>query len=81
MSKVELDERVLEAARREALRRGVEVSEVVTAAVQRFVAGADLQELLAQFRRRDEASGEALGEDEAYRLAAEELALVRLERH
>ncbi|MEI2637992.1 MAG: hypothetical protein V9F03_03165 [Microthrixaceae bacterium] len=81
MSTVELDERVLEAARREADRRGIDVSEVVTAAVQRFVAGADLQELLAEFRRRDEASGDALGEDEANRLAAEELASVRRERH
>jgi hypothetical protein len=81
MSTVELDERVLAAARREADRRGVDVSEVVTAAVQRFVAGADLQELLAEFRRRDEVADDALGEDEARRLADEELAAVRRERH
>ncbi len=79
MSTVELDERVLEAARREADRRGVDVSEVVTAAVQRFVAGTDLQELLADFRRRDEASDDTIDEDEALRLAYEELAAVRSE--
>lgn len=79
MSTVELDERVLEAARREADRRGVDVSEVVTAAVRRFVAGADLQELLDEFRRRDEAADDALDEDQALRLADEELAAVRLE--
>ena len=80
MSTVELDERVMEAARREADRRGVDVSVVVTTAVQRFVAGADLQELLTEFRRRDEATDDALDEDAALRLADEELAAVRRER-
>jgi enoyl-CoA hydratase/carnithine racemase len=73
MSMVELDDRALEAARREAERRGVAVSDVVSAAVQRFVAGADLQELLEEFRRRDEVSDDTLAEDEALRVAGEEL--------
>lgn len=80
MSTVELDERAMEAARREAERRGVDVSEVVSAAVQRFVAGADLQELLAEFRRRDEASDDALTEEEARRIANEELDAFRAAR-
>jgi enoyl-CoA hydratase/carnithine racemase len=80
MSTVELDERAMEAARREAERRGVDVSEVVSAAVQRFVAGGDLQELLAEFRRRDEASDDALTEEEALRIANEELDAFRAAR-
>lgn len=80
MSTVELDPRAWEAARREAERRGVDVSEVVSAAVQRFVAGTDLQNLLAELRRRDAASAGALDEVEALRIADEELAAVRRER-
>lgn len=46
---------------READRRGVDASEVVTAAVQRLVAGADLvRDQLADSHRRDGASGDAL---------------------
>lgn len=80
MSTVELDERALEAARREAYRRGVDVSEVVSAAVRRFVAGADLGDLLADLRRRDGASGDALSEEQALRIADEELDAFRSER-
>lgn len=80
MSTVELDERALEAARREAERRGVDVSEVVSTAVRRFVAGADLSDLLAEFRRRDEASLDALSEEEALRIADEQLDAFRSER-
>lgn len=80
MSTVELDERALEAAQREAERRGVDVSEVVSAAVRRFVAGADLSELLAEFRRRDAASGDALSEEQALRIADEQLDAFRSER-
>lgn len=74
MSMVELDERALEAARREAERRGIDVSEVVSAAVRRFVAGADLGDLLAELRRRDETSRDALTEDEELRIAAWDIA-------
>jgi enoyl-CoA hydratase/carnithine racemase len=80
MSTVELDERALEAARREAERRSVEVSEVVSAAVRRFVAGADLGDLLAELPRRDEAAPEALSEEQALRIADEELDAFRSER-
>ena len=52
MSSVELDENLLAAAQREADRRGVDVSVVVNEAVQRFVVGADLRQLLDEFRRR-----------------------------
>jgi hypothetical protein len=80
MSAVELDDKAMEAARREAERRGIDVADVVSEAVQRFVVGTDLRELLAEFRRRDEASTEALDEDEALRIAKEELAVVRKAR-
>ncbi len=80
MSTVELDERALEAARREAERRGVDVSEVVSAAVRRFVAGADLGDLLAELRRRDEVSDDTLSEEQALRIADEELDAFRSER-
>jgi hypothetical protein len=72
MSVVVLDEQLLGAVRREAARRGVDVSDIVSEAVQRFVVGADLRDLLADFRRQDAASGDALSEDEAMRIAAEE---------
>jgi hypothetical protein len=72
MTAVELDEQLLGAVRREAARRGVEPSDVVSEAVQRFVVGADLRGLLAEFRRQDAASGDALSEDEAMRIAAED---------
>lgn len=77
MSAVELDDNAMAAARREAQRRGVDVADVVNEAVQRFVVGTDVRELLAEFRQRDEASGAALDEDEALRIAKEELADVR----
>ena len=65
------------AVRREAQRRGVDVADVVEEAVQRFVVGNDLRDLLADFRRRDSESGDALNEDDALRLADEELRAVR----
>ena len=67
MSSVELDENLLAAAQREADRRGVDVSVVVGEAVQRFVVGADLRQLLDEFRRRDAESSEALDEAAAPR--------------
>jgi ribosomal protein L12E/L44/L45/RPP1/RPP2 len=70
----------LAAARREAQRRGIDVAEVVAEAVHRFVVGADLRELLEEFRRQDAADAGALSEDEATRIAAEELAALRSER-
>ena len=80
MSAVELNDEAMEAARREAKRRGVGVTEVVSEAVQRFVVGADLAQLLEEFRQRDEASSDALDEREALRIANEELAVVRQAR-
>ena len=47
--------------------------------MQRFVAGADLQELLAELRRKDAASTDALTEEEALRIANEELDSFRSE--
>jgi|GEM_PF-5357890 len=77
MSAVELSEKAFEAARREAERRGTDVSEIVDEAVQRFVVGADLQSLLNEFRARDDAAPDPLTEDEALQVANEELAAVR----
>jgi hypothetical protein len=80
MSSIELSDEALAAARREAQRRGVDVGEVVAEAVQRFVVGADLCELLDDFRLQDAADPGALSESEATRIAAEELAALRIER-
>lgn len=80
MLTVELSDEAMAAARREARRRGVDVAEVVAEAVQRFVVGADLRELLEDFRRQDAADPGALSEEEATRIAAEELAAMRSER-
>jgi hypothetical protein len=77
MSAIELSDDALEAARWEAERRGVDVTEVVAEAVQRFVVGADLQELLAELRQRDADDPGALSEDEASGIAREELAAIR----
>ncbi len=77
MSAVELSEQAFEAARREAERRGTDVSEIVDEAVQRFVVGADLRSLLNEFRARDDAAPDALTEDEALQVANEELDAVR----
>ncbi len=81
MSSVELDENLLAAAQREADRRGVDVSVVVGEAVQRFVVGADLRQLLDEFRRDDAGSSDALDEATALALANDELAAVREGRH
>lgn len=80
MSTVELSEEALEAARREAERRGVDVSEVISEAVQRFVVGADLGALLEEFREQDAADPNALSEADAMRIANEELTALRRER-
>lgn len=80
MSAVELDANVMAAAQREADRRGVEVGIVVNEAVQRFVVGADLRELLDEFRRRDAGSSDALDETTALVIANEELAAAREDR-
>jgi hypothetical protein len=80
VSTIELSDDALDAARREAERRGVDVTEVVAEAIQRFVVGSDLQELLAEFRQQDGESPDALTEEAAFRVAAEELAAVRQRR-
>jgi hypothetical protein len=80
MSAIELSDDALEVARREAERRGVDVAEVVAEAVKHFVVGADLQELLAELRQRDADDPGPLSEDEASRIADEELAAVRQRR-
>jgi enoyl-CoA hydratase/carnithine racemase len=76
VSAIEIDENVLAAARREADRRGVDVAVVVNEAIQRFVVGADLRELLDELRERD-AAQEGLDEATALQVANEELAAVR----
>lgn len=80
MSTVELSEEALEAARREAERRGVDVSEVISEAVQRFVVSSDLGALLEEFREQDAADPNALSEVDAMRIANEELTAFRRER-
>lgn len=80
MSTVELSEEALEAAQREAARRGVEVSSVITEAVQRFVIGTDLGALLNEFRQADAANPAVLNEEDAMRVADEELAAFRRQR-
>lgn len=77
MSTVEISEQALEAAQREAQRRGTEVSDVVDEAVQRFVVGVDLRSLLDEFRRQDAVDDGALTEEDALRIASEELDAVR----
>jgi hypothetical protein len=80
MSTVEISEQALEAARREAQRRGTEVSDVVDEAVQRFIVGVDLRGLLDEFRRQDAADDSALSEEDALRIASEELDAVRTQQ-
>ena len=77
MPTVEVTDRALAAAQREAARRGTDVSEVVDEAIQRFVGGADLHRLLEEFRQHDADNLAALTEDEAQRTASEKLAEVR----
>jgi hypothetical protein len=81
MPAIELTGDALEAVRREAERRGVDVTEVVTEAVERFVVGSDLQKLLAEFRQQDERRRpDSLTEEQASRVSSEELAAVRQRR-
>lgn len=77
MTTVQISDELHAAARREADRRGVEVDVIVAEAVQRFVVGTDLHELLAEFSRQDSADSDALAEDDAARIAAEELTAFR----
>lgn len=80
MTTVQISDELHAAARREAERRGVDVDVIVAEAVQRFVVGADLHNLLAEFDREDTANPDALSEEEAARIAAEQLAAVRAAR-
>ncbi len=79
MPTVELSEEALEAARREAERREVDVSEVVSEAGQRFVVGADLGDLLEELREQDDARPDTLSEEAAMRIAQDELDAFRRE--
>jgi 5'-deoxynucleotidase YfbR-like HD superfamily hydrolase len=80
MSTVQLTDEAVAAARREADRRGVDVSEIVAEAVQRFVVGVEFRELLDEFRGQDATDSDALTEADAIRVAAEQLAALREER-
>jgi hypothetical protein len=72
MTTVQISDEVFAAARREAERRGVDVNAVVTEAVRRFVIGRDMRRLLDECRRQDAQRPDALTEDEAAAIAAEE---------
>jgi hypothetical protein len=76
---IEFERDVLDAARAEAARRGVDVSAVVENAVRRYVAGASLVDLLERFSAEDARTG-VLTEDEASTVAAEELNAYRSSR-
>ena len=76
---VRIDTAVWAAARAEAARRGVDPSVVVEEALRRHVAGEDLRRLLGELDARL-GPAERLGEEEAMRIAAEELAAHRRER-
>jgi hypothetical protein len=80
MTAVQISDELLEAARREAERRGVAVDVIVAEAVQRFVVGSDVSRLLDEFRRQDAEAPDALSESEAELIAAEELAAFRSAR-
>jgi hypothetical protein len=80
MSTVEISEQALEAARREAQRRGTEVSDVIDKAIQRFIVGVDLRSLLDEFRTQHAADGDAVTEDDALRIASDELAAIRTQQ-
>src|SRR3546814_2905340 len=78
MSTVDVSAEALDAARREAERRGVDVSVVISEAIQRFVVAADLGELLDDLREQDAGVAEPLSEADALQIANEEL---RSEEH
>jgi len=80
MTTVQISDELHAAVRREAKRRGVQVDVIVAEAVQRFVVGSNLHELLAEFDRRDATDPGALSEGEAARVASEELAAFRRAR-
>ena len=69
------------ARRQEAARRGIAVSEVVDEAVRRFVGGAELQRLIEEFRREELAGRPVLSDEDAQRIASEELAEFRRTQH
>lgn len=77
MSTVEISEQALEAARREAQRRGTKVSDVVDEAVLRFIVGVDLRSLLEEMRSQDATADNPLNERDAIQIANEELTAVR----
>lgn len=80
MTTVQISDELHATAQREADRRGVDVDVVVSEAVQRFVVGADLHKLLGELDRQDESNPHALSEDDAARIAAEELSAFRAAR-
>ncbi|HEY9558024.1 MAG TPA: hypothetical protein VIR58_14900 [Acidimicrobiales bacterium] len=80
MSTVDVSAEALDAARREAERRGVDVSVVISEAIQRFVVAADLGELLDDLREQDAGVAEPLSEADALQIANEELAAFRHDR-
>ncbi|MGD9793554.1 MAG: hypothetical protein AB7V43_08725 [Acidimicrobiia bacterium] len=80
MATIELDPQVVAAAQSEADRRGVDVRVVITEAIQRFVTGADLTRLLAEFDTEDQSRPDPLSDADALSIAAEELATVRAAR-
>lgn len=53
---------------------------MVDEAVQRFIVGVDLRSLLDEFRRQDATDDGALTEEDALRIASEELAAVRTQQ-
>jgi hypothetical protein len=77
---IDFERDVLEAARAEASRRGVAVSEVVEDAVRRYVASAALVDLLERFSVEDSGKPGPLTDDEAYTVAAEEVDTYRSSR-
>src|SRR3546814_19586504 len=77
MSTVDVSAEALDAARREAERRGVDVSVVISAAIQRFVVAADLADLLDDLREQDAGFAEPLSAADALHIANEEIAATR----
>ena len=77
---IDFERDVLEAARAEAARRGVAVSDVVEDAVRRYVAGAALVDLLERFSVEDTGKPEPLTDEGAYTIAAEEVDAYRSSR-
>jgi hypothetical protein len=77
---IDFESDVLDAARAEAARRGVAVSEVVDEAVRRYIAGGALVALLGRFSAEDAKPGSILTDDEANAIATQELDAYRSSR-